>query len=191
MGLDGVDGGRVPAVWGLELYRLESNLHVVAVRTGVGIAAGSTRVTLVATFRTGGSSALGAGGSAAACIASAASSAASAVAVVAAIRVDRQVEVNIALALSDGLEHGSLCAAASHEIELGVVDQVLELLARLPLNLHLGDVLRRKLVGSLCALGAEQEREITQVAQTDLLALEQHLSHAVHCHVEDGADVSS
>ena len=38
---------------------------------------------------------------------------------------------------------------------------------------------------------AKQEREITQVAQTNLLALEQHLSHAVHCHVEDGADVSS
>ena len=42
-----------------------------------------------------------------------------------------------------------------------------------------------------CALGAEQEREVAQIAQTDLLALEQHLSHAVHCHVEDGADVSS
>ena len=53
MGLDGVDGGRVPAVWGLELYRLESNLHVVAVRTGVGIAAGSTRVTLVAIWLCG------------------------------------------------------------------------------------------------------------------------------------------
>ena len=47
------------------------------------------------------------------------------------------------------------------------------------------------LVGSLCALGAEQEREVTQVAQSDLLALEQHLSYAVHCHLEDGADVSS
>ena len=39
--------------------------------------------------------------------------------------------------------------------------------------------------------GAEQEREVAQVAQSDLLALEQHLSHAVHSHVEDGADVSS
>ena len=115
----------------------------------------------------------------------------STIAVIATIRIDRQVEVNVGLALSDGLQHSSLCAAASHEVELGVVDQVLELLARLPLNLHLGDVLRRKLVGSLCTLGAEQEREIAQIAQTNLLALEQHLSHAVHCHVEDGADVSS
>ena len=170
----------------LELYRLESNVLIVAVRTGVGVAAGSTRITLVAaSFSAGGSAALGAGGSTATCIASAA------VAIIAAIRVDRGVEVNVGLALLDGLEHGSLSAAASHEVELGVVEQVLELLARLPLNLHLGDVLRRKLVGRLCALGAEQEREITQVAQANLLAFEQHLSHAVHCHVEDGADVSS
>ena len=182
-------------MWGLELYRLESNVLVVAVRTGVGVAlvlsgvtAGSTRITLVVT--------LGAGGSAAASVASAASSASTtiasaAVAIIAAIRVDRGVEVNVGLALLDGLEHSSLSTTASHEVELGVVEQVLELLARLPLNLHLGDVLRRKLVGRLCALGAEQEREIAQIAQTNLLALEQHLSHAVHCHVEDGADVSS
>ena len=74
------------------------------------------------------------------------------IAIIATIRMDRQVEVNVGLALSDGLQHSSLCAAASHEVELGVVDQVLELLARLPLNLHLVDVLRRKLVGRLCAL---------------------------------------
>ena len=78
-------------------------------------------------------------------------------------RIDRLVEVNSALAVSDGLQHSSLSAAASHEVELGVVEQVLEFLARLPLNLHLVDVLRRKLVGSLCALGAEQEREVTQI----------------------------
>ena len=150
-------------------------MFVAAGRTGVGVAlvlsgvtARSARVTLVVT--------LGAGGSATACIASAASRAASAVAVIAAIRVDRGVEFNVGLALLDGLEHGSLGAAASHEVELGVVEQVLELLARLPLNLHLGDILRRKLVGSLCALGAEQEREIAQVAQTNLLAFEQYLS---------------
>ena len=115
-------------MWGLELYRLESNVLVVAVRTGVGVAAGSTRVTLVVAFRTGGSAALGAAGSAATSIASAASSGASAVAIVAAIRVDRQVEINVGLALLDGLQHGSLSAAASHEVELGVIEQVLELL---------------------------------------------------------------
>ena len=37
----------------------------------------------------------------------------------------------------------------------------------------------------------EKEREITEVAQTDFLALEQHLTHAVYGNVEDGADVSS
>ena len=152
-----------------------------------GIAAGSTWVSSVITRAAAAASSSGsaASGSAAAAISAAT------IAVIATIRIDRQVEVNVGLALSDGLQHSSLSAAASHEVELGIVDQVLELLARLPLNLHLVNVLRRKLVGSLCALGAEQEREITQVAQTNLLAFEQHLSHAVHCHVEDGADVSS
>ena len=152
-----------------------------------GIAAGSTWVSSVITRAAAAASSSGsaASGSAAAAISAAT------IAVIATIRIDRQVEVNVGLALSDGLQHSSLSAAASHEVELGIVDQVLELLARLPLNLHLVDVLRRKLVGSLCALGAKQEREITQVAQADFLALEQHLSHAVHCHVEDGADVSS
>ena len=152
-----------------------------------GIAAGSTWVSSVITRAAAAASSSGsaASGSAAAAISAAT------IAVIATIRIDRQVEVNVGLALSDGLQHSSLSAAASHEVELGIVDQVLELLARLPLNLHLVNVLRRKLVGSLCALGAEQERKVTQVAQTNLLALEQHLSHAIYSHVEDGADVSS
>ena len=152
-----------------------------------GIAAGSTWVSSVITRAAAAASSSGsaASGSAAAAISAAT------IAVIATIRIDRQVEVNVGLALSDGLQHSSLSAAASHEVELGIVDQVLELLARLPLNLHLVNVLRRKLVGSLCALGAEQERKVTQVAQTNLLALEQHLSHAIYSHVEDGADASS
>ena len=156
-------------------------------RVLAAIAAGSTWASSVLTRAAAAASSSGsaASGSAATTISAAA------IAVIAAIRIDRQVEVNVGLALSDGLQHSSLCAAASHEVELGVVDQVLELLARLPLNLHLVNVLRRKIVGSLCALGAEQEREVTQVAQTNLLALKQHLSHAIYSHVEDGADVSS
>ena len=59
-----------------------------------------------------------------------------------------------------------MSTSASHEVEFCVVEQVLELLTRLPLNLHVGDVLRRKLVGSLCALGAEQDREVAQIAQS-------------------------
>ena len=125
-------------------------------RVLAAIAAGSTWVASVLTRAAAAASSSGsaASGSAATTISAAA------IAIIAAIRIDRQVEVNVGLALSDGLQHSSLCAAASHEVELGVVDQVLELLARLPLNLHLVDVLRRKLVGSLCALGAKQEREI-------------------------------
>ena len=77
-------------MWGLELYRLESYVLVVAVRT----AASSGAATI----------------------------AFAAVAIIAAIRVDRQVEVNVGLALLDGLQHGSLSPAASHEVELGVVE---------------------------------------------------------------------
>ena len=44
-------------------------------------------------------------------------------------------------------------------------------------------------IGILNALGAEQEREITEIAQTDFLAFEELLSHAIHGHVEDGRDV--
>ena len=60
-----------------------------------------------------------------------------------------------------------------------------------PLNLHTGDVLRGELVCILGTLRGEKEREITEVAQTDFLALEQHLTHAVYGDVEDCADVSS
>ena len=71
------------------------------------------------------------------------------------------------------------------------IAKVLELLTRLPLNLHTGDVLRGELVSILSTLRGEKEREITEVAQTDFLALEQHLTHAVYGDVEDCADVGS
>ena len=44
-------------------------------------------------------------------------------------------------------------------------------------------------IGILNALGAEQEREITEIAEADFLAFEELLSHAIHGHVEDGRDV--
>ena len=44
-------------------------------------------------------------------------------------------------------------------------------------------------IGILNALGAEQEREITEIAQTDFLAFEELLSHAIYGDVEDGRDV--
>ena len=47
------------------------------------------------------------------------------------------------------------------------------------------------ILGILNALGAEQEREVTEIAQTDFLAFEELLSHAIHGDVEDGGDVSS
>ena len=44
-------------------------------------------------------------------------------------------------------------------------------------------------IGILNALGAEQEREITEIAEADFLAFEELLSHAIHGDVEDGRDV--
>ena len=43
----------------------------------------------------------------------------------------------------------------------------------LPLNLHAGDVLCGELVSILSTLRGEKEREITEIAQTDFLALKQ------------------
>ena len=45
------------------------------------------------------------------------------------------------------------------------------------------------IIGILNALGAEQEREVTEIAQTDFLAFEELLTHAIHGDVEDGRDV--
>ena len=44
-------------------------------------------------------------------------------------------------------------------------------------------------IGILNALGAEQEREITEIAEADFLAFEELLSHAIHGDVEDGGDL--
>ena len=107
------------------------------------------------------------------------------------LRSGWRVEVNAGLALLDSLDHGSLSTSACHEVELGLIAKVLKLLTRLPLNPYTGDVLRSELVGILSTLRGEKEREITEVAQTNLLALKQHLTHAVYGDVEDGADVSS
>ena len=107
------------------------------------------------------------------------------------LRSGWRVEVNVGLTLLNRLDNGCLSTAAGYEVELGVIAKVLKLLTWLPLNPYTGDVLCGELVGILGTLRAEQDGEVTQVAQTNLLALEQHLSHAVYCHVEDGADVGS
>ncbi len=46
--------------------------------------------------------------------------------------------------------------------------------------------LSSQILGILNALGAEQEREIAEMAQADFLAFEELLSHAIHGDVEDG-----
>ena len=42
----------------------------------------------------------------------------------------------------------------------------------------------------LCALGLENDGEITEIAEANLLTFEELLSHAIHGHVEDGGNVS-
>ena len=137
--------------------RIKQDLQTYVVAAAVftaGIAAAGSLVT-------GASTAFSSGSSAAAALGSTASGS---VSIAASVRSFWHVEVHVGLALPDCLQHGSLSTSASHEVEFCVVEQVLELLAWLPLNLHVGDVLRRKLVGSLCTLGGEQDREVAQVA---------------------------
>ena len=68
------------------------------------------------------------------------------------IRSSWGVEVNVGLTLVNRLDNGCLSAAAGYEVELGVIAKVLELLTRLPLHLHAGDVLCGELVGILGTL---------------------------------------
>ena len=170
-----------PALKGAGALKLEAHLTTTAFGAGIALVGISRVLTTSATGVLAASGVRTTSGSRTAAAGS----------VTVSLRSGWGVEVNAGLALLDSLEHGCLSTAACHEVELGVVTQGLELLTRLPLHLHVGDVLRGELVGILGTLRAEQDGEVTQVAQTNLLALEQHLSHAVYCHVEDGADVGS
>ena len=53
-------------------------------------------------------------------------------------------------------------------------------------SIFVGDVLSGELVCILSALGCEEDGEITEIAQTDFLAFEELLSHAIYGDVEDG-----
>ena len=109
----------------------------------------------------------------------------------ASIRVDGGGDIDVGLALLDGLEDGCLGRTRGHEVELGVGEQVAELAARLPADRDALDVLRAELLRRLRALAAERQGEVAELAEADLLALQQLLAHAVDCHVEDRHDVST
>ena len=104
------------------------------------------------------------------------------------IRVDGRGDIDVGLALLYGLEDGCLGRTRGDEVELGVGEEVAELAARLPADRDALDVLRAELLCRLRALAAERQGE---VAEADLLALQQLLAHAVDCHVEDRHDVST
>ena len=109
----------------------------------------------------------------------------------ASVRVDGRGDIDVGLALLDGLEDGCLGRTGGDEVELGVGEEVAELAARLPADRDALDVLRAELLRRFRALAAERQGEIAELAEADLLALQQLLAHAVDCHVEDRHDVSA
>ena len=106
-------------------------------------------------------------------------------------RVDGRGDIDVGLALLDGLEDGCLGRTRGHEVELGVGEEVAELAARFPADRDALDVLRAELLRRLRALAAERQGEVAELAEADLLALQQLLAHAVDCHVEDRHDVGA
>ena len=107
------------------------------------------------------------------------------------IRVDGRGDIHVGLALLDGLEDGCLGRTGRHEVELGVGEEVAEFAARLPADRDALDVLRAELLRRLRALAAERYGEVAELAEADLLALQQLLAHAIYCHVEDRHDVGA
>ena len=107
------------------------------------------------------------------------------------IRVDGRGDIDVGLALLDGLEDGRLGRTRGHEVELGVGEEVAELAARLPADRDALDVLRAELLSRLSPLAAERQGEVAELAEANLLALQQLLAHAVDCHVEDRHDVGA
>ena len=109
----------------------------------------------------------------------------------ASVRVDGRGDIDVGLALLDGLEDGCLGRTGGDEVELGIGEEVAELAARLSADRDALDVLRAELLRRLRALAAERQGEVAELAEADLLALQQLLAHAVDCHVEDRHDVST
>ena len=107
------------------------------------------------------------------------------------VRVDGRGDIDVCLALLDGLEDGRLGRTRGDEVELGVGEEVAELAARLPADRDALDVLRAELLRRLRALAAEREGEVAELAEADFLSLQQLLAHAIYCHVEDGHDVGA
>ena len=107
------------------------------------------------------------------------------------IGLDGRGDIHVGLALLDGLEDGRLGRTGGDEVELGVSEQVAELAARLPADRDALDVLRAELLRRLRALAAEREGEVAELAEADLLALQQLLALAIYCHVEDRHDVGA
>ena len=83
----------------------------------------------------------------------------------ASIRVDGRGDIDVGLALLDGLEDGCLGRTRGDEVELGVGEEVAELVARLPADRDALDVLRAELLCRLSSLAAEREGEVAELAE--------------------------
>ena len=82
------------------------------------------------------------------------------------------------------LQRSGLCQTAGNEVELGTVDEVLEVRTRSEQDVHRLDVLRRELVDALCSLGADRDAKRAQFSHLDLHSIEQ-LLHKTLAHVTD------
>ena len=95
-------------------------------------------------------------------------------------------KVNGVVALLLGLERSGLGYTARHEVELGTVDEVLEVLAWGEHDVHAGDVLRRERLAALGTHAGERYPEVAKLVEQDLLSLQQ-LLHKAAAHVGEHA----
>ena len=113
------------------------------------------------------------------------------------IRVSRVSGRAISLVLGGsqihGVEHlllslksGGLGNAACHEVELGVVDEVLEVNARGEDDVHARDVLRCERLATVSTDACERNPEVAELVEQDLLSLQQ-LLHKTAAHVGEHA----
>ena len=84
------------------------------------------------------------------------------------------------------LKSGGLGNAACHEIELGVVDEVLEVNARGEDDVHARDVLRCERLATVSTDACERNPEVAELVEQDLLSLQQ-LLHKTAAHVGEHA----
>ena len=90
----------------------------------------------------------------------------------------------------DYLDGILLLGALGYKLELGIVEQVLEGLARSPADIDLLDVVSSKIVGCYCSLSLEARLEVAKVAKFNTMTFEHQFPKATYCHSQDTNDVT-